>query len=115
MTDSLPIMATLDATFSTGPQMIPPQGSADRDRANSLLQLERELFSWWCRLTFQPGKGLFDSHERGFLDCLAKVDGALGETRGPWFLGGDDPSLVDLQYVSHVERMVASVAFWKGI
>uniref|UniRef100_A0A7S0Q824 GST N-terminal domain-containing protein n=1 Tax=Coccolithus braarudii TaxID=221442 RepID=A0A7S0Q824_9EUKA len=115
MTDSLPIMATLDAAFDSGPPMIPPQGSADRERANTLLRLERELFSAWCRLTFQPGKGLFDAHERGFMESLNKVDLALGETPGPWFLGGDAPSLVDLQYVSHVERMVASVAFWKGI
>ena len=46
---------------------------------------------------------------------LETVDKALGETSGPWFLGGDAPSLVDLQYVSHVERMVASLLFWKGL
>ncbi len=27
---------------------------------------------------------------------------------GPWFLGGQTPSIVDLQYVSHVERMAPS-------
>ena len=43
------------------------------------------------------------------------MDIALSEQPGPWFLGGDRPSVVDLQYVSHVERMNASVLYWKGL
>ena len=43
------------------------------------------------------------------------MDEALGETEGPWFLGGEAPSLVDLQYVSHVERMLASLLYWKAL
>ena len=31
------------------------------------------------------------------------------------FLGGEAPSLVDLQYISHVERMLASLLYWKGL
>lgn len=115
MTDSLPIMATLDATFEQGPQMVPAKGSAQRGRAEELLRLERDLFGAWCRLTFSPGKGMFDSHEKFFLETLGRVDQALGESGGPWFLGGETPTLVDLQYVTHVERMVASVLYWKGL
>ena len=94
--------------------MVPPPGP-ERDRASRLLNLERELFGVWCQLTFQPGKGLMDSHEKGVLQTLEKVDEALGETDGPWFLGGEAPSLVDLQYISHVERMLASLLYWKGL
>ncbi|KAL1504369.1 hypothetical protein AB1Y20_010775 [Prymnesium parvum] len=115
VTESLTIMQLLDREFKSGPQMVPPAGSAERDRATALLALERELFSWWCTLTFQPGKGMFDGNEKQFLQCLERVDTALGSAAGPWFLGGDHPSLVDLQYISHVERMLASVAYWKGI
>ena len=114
ITESLTIMQILDGTFPDGPPMVPPAGSEERERAQTLLQLERELFSWWCTLTFQPGKGLFDGHEKQFFTCLERVDSELGATAGPWFLGGDAPSLVDLQYISHVERMLASIAFWKG-
>ena len=57
-----------------------------------------------------------DRNERVFMGTLQRVDDALGETDGPWFLEGyDHPTLVDLQYVSHVERMLASVLYWKGI
>uniref|UniRef100_A0A7S4DCY0 GST C-terminal domain-containing protein n=1 Tax=Heterosigma akashiwo TaxID=2829 RepID=A0A7S4DCY0_HETAK len=45
---------------------------------------------------------------------MKEVDEALGSTEGPWFLGGDSPSLVDLAYVTHIERMVASLLYWKG-
>ena len=115
MTESLVIMQTLDAAFPEGPPMVPPPGSAERERASQLLGLERELFRWWCTLTFQPGKGLMDSSEKGLLRTLGSVDEALGASDGPWFLGGDAPSLVDLQYVSHVERMLASLLYWKGL
>ena len=46
---------------------------------------------------------------------LLKIDQELGVTSGPWFLtdtGG--PSIVDLTYVPHLERMAASCAYWKG-
>merc|ERR1719424_1132137 len=78
--------------------MVPPPDTPERERAQKLLGLERELFRWWCQLTFQPGKGLMDSHEKGLLRTLKQVDEALGETAGPWFLGGEAPSLVDPQY-----------------
>jgi glutathione S-transferase len=114
MTDSIPIMLTLDAEFADhGPRMVPAPGSPDRATADSLLRLERELFRDWCSLTFQPGTGLFGNNKKSFEETLRKVDSALGSTPGPWFLGGEAPSLVDLQYVSHVERMVASLAYWK--
>ena len=96
-------------------RMVPPPGP-ERDRASKLLGLERELFGAWCSLTFQPGKGLMDRNERAFMATLRRVDEALGESTGPWFLdSADHPTLVDLQYVSHVERMLASALYWKGI
>ena len=95
--------------------MVPPPGP-ERDRASKLLGLERELFGAWCSLTFQPGKGLMDRNERAFMATLRRIDEALGESTGPWFLdSADHPTLVDLQYVSHVERMLASALYWKGI
>jgi glutathione S-transferase len=46
---------------------------------------------------------------------LMKVEAALSEYPGPWFLKGDSPSLVDLTYVPHLERMAASTAYWKVV
>ena len=111
-TDSLQIMINLDRTF-TGPKhkpMLPSSGSAELKRAEALLQLERQLFSTWCNLVFRPSAG--SSARSRFESDLDQVDRELGVTSSPWFL--NDFSLVDLTYVTHVERMCASVAYWGG-
>eukprot|EP00532_Pseudo-nitzschia_australis_P001740 CAMPEP_0168184598 /NCGR_PEP_ID=MMETSP0139_2-20121125/13334_1 /TAXON_ID=44445 /ORGANISM="Pseudo-nitzschia australis, Strain 10249 10 AB" /LENGTH=548 /DNA_ID=CAMNT_0008106249 /DNA_START=384 /DNA_END=2030 /DNA_ORIENTATION=+ len=53
----------------------------------------------------------------GFLQCLETVDDQLGATNGPYFLDYTDqhPTMVDFVYASHVERMLASCAYWKGM
>ena len=53
-----------------------------------------------------------------------QVEAALGESPSPWLVDvvpgaggavpGSGPSLVDLQFVSHVERMAASALYWRG-
>ena len=92
--------------------MIP---QADLDRANGLMTLERRLFSDWCGLVFRPSMPPpFGKARSSFEATFDKVDAALGELQGPWFLGGDTPSIVDLQYVSHIERMNASCLYWKA-
>ena len=75
------------------------------------MSLERKLFGAWCSFVFQPG----DRAQRMFEGTMDRVDAALKETEGPWFLGGDAPTIVDLQYVSHIERMLASCLYWKGL
>jgi len=53
---------------------------------------------------------------KGFLECLQTVDKYLREEEGPWFFGKYDyPTMIDFVYVSHVERMLASAAYWKGL
>ncbi|KAL7534274.1 hypothetical protein ACHAXR_008407 [Thalassiosira sp. AJA248-18] len=115
-------------------QMMPSDNDAKgQARYKQLANLERELFSWWCTLIFRPeGPGfssggmlgkLMGSNDssmsgamKGFLDCLSKVDDALASTNGPWFFDfADHPTMMDFIYVSHVERMLASAAFWKGL
>ncbi|CAM9555828.1 unnamed protein product, partial [Sphacelaria rigidula] len=87
-----------------------------------LLNLERELFSWWCQFVFRPGNSARGQCER----TLDQVNDALASSPGPWFLpsaaqeaasGSPDEgfSLVDLTYVPHLERMAASTAYWKGL
>mmetsp|Transcript_4092 Transcript_4092/g.11947 ORF Transcript_4092/g.11947 Transcript_4092/m.11947 type:complete len:536 (-) Transcript_4092:48-1655(-) len=121
MTDSQRIMMTLENTF-TEPQYEPegyltlPLLREDPDklaRAERLLGLERELFSWWCQWCFRPGDGPGGAHRKGFEDVLGRVDAALGEADGPFFLG-EKLSIVDLVYVPHLERIVSSMLYWKA-
>ena len=135
ITDSQVIMNFLDMVHPVDEgykQMMPAENdSAGQARYKRLANLERELFSWWCTLIFRPegplggggmiGKLLGSANEmsgamKGFLDCLSKVDDELSSTSGPWFYDFvDHPTMIDFVYVSHVERMLASCAFWKGL
>lgn len=135
ITESQVIMELLDQLHPVEngyKQMMPAKNDAKGQKRYSVLaNLERELFSWWCTLIFRPeGPGfssggmigkLMGSTEmsgamKGFLECLTKVDDALASTSGPWFFDdADHPTMMDFIYVSHVERMLASSAFWKGL
>ena len=54
---------------------------------------------------------------RAFVECLETVDDQLGATKGPYFLDYtiDHPTMIDFVFASHVERMLASCAYWKGM
>jgi glutathione S-transferase len=106
-----------------GKEMMPKTG-AGMDRYRQLAQLERELFSWWCTLLFRPSGlmgGMFSPDGmsgamKGFLECIGKVDKELSSTKGPWFFDEYDyPTMIDFIYISHVERMLASCAYWQGL
>jgi glutathione S-transferase len=135
ITESSVIMELLDKWHSPedGYKPMLPEDDAGMQRYNNLSRLERELFSWWCTLLFRPelpgmggnnplkkllgggGGGEMSGSMQGFMDCMQKVDKELKSTTGPWFFDKDYPTMVDFVYVSHVERMLASCAHWKGL
>lgn len=118
--ESLDIMKLLEEHFPDhGPIMVPSvqdTGVEVYKRYEDLLQLDKELQSAWFSLTFYPieGEALVKANQT-FLETLAKVDRDLGATDGAWFLGGDMPSLVDIQFITQVERIIPSVLYWKGL
>ena len=137
ITESSVIMELLDQWHPTSEgykPMLPEETDAKGvKKFNELSQLERELFSWWCTLMFRPegpnmsAPGIMSilsgkketsgmsGAMKGFLDCIGKVDKELTSTDGPWFFDKDYPTMIDFVFVSHVERMLASCAYWKGL
>ena len=142
ITESQVIMELLDQWFS--PQdgykpMMPNNTEQGMTRYQMLARLERDLFSWWCTLVFRPegpalngagsnplvalfGGGNKNNNEgmsssmQGFVDCIRIVDQELQSTKGPWFFDEHEyPTMIDFVFVSHVERMLASCAYWKGL
>ncbi|BAZ14752.1 hypothetical protein NIES4071_65960 [Calothrix sp. NIES-4071] len=79
-----------------------------------LRQLERLLFRAWCAwlcsraISFQQEQ----RNREQFLGVVAKVEEALGRTRGPYFL--DSFGVVDVIFTPYVERMNASLYYYKG-
>jgi glutathione S-transferase len=135
ITESSVIMELLDKWHppSEGYKPMMPGNDEGLKRFQELSRLERELFSWWCTLLFRPempgmgGSGnpwsiflgtrgeAMSGSMKGFMDCLKRVDEELQQTEGPWFFDYDYPTMIDFIFVSHVERMLASCAYWKGL
>lgn len=79
-----------------------------------LRQLERLLFRAWCGWLCYPASS--SRHEQRnreqFEAVVAKVEAALASTPGPYFLA--DFGTADLIFTPYVERMNASLYYYKG-
>ena len=79
-----------------------------------LRQLERRLFRAWCQwLCYCEGVGPHtEPAEQHFSRMAVLVEQALQATAGPFFL--PDFSSADVIFVPYLERMNASLAYYKG-
>ena len=79
-----------------------------------LRQLERLLFRAWCSWLCYPSQSQRqDRHDRAqFVDVVTAVEAALGKTPSSYFL--DDFSAIDVIFTPYVERMNASLYYYKG-
>lgn len=83
-------------------------GTGQEARARELLRLERSVFgAWMYWLTSSP------SNKATFVDALNEVEEALTSSPGPFFLG-DSISIVDIQFAPFLERIAASMVYYKG-
>lgn len=108
ITESDDILLALESTF--GPLH---QGMKD-PAVVPLRQLERLLFRAWCMWLCYPARSPRDDQRAGdqFQGIMAKVEAALGSTPGPYFLA--DFSTADVVFTPYVERMNASLYYYKG-
>ena len=83
-------------------------------KVTKLRRLERNLFSAWCRWLCYPSRDAKDEEQgkQDFIQEAKRMDAALQETSGPFFL--DNFSVVDCVFVPYVERMNASLFYYKG-
>ena len=114
MTESAVIAATLEREFPDHTPLVPPAGTPESKRATDLNRLERALFSRWMQwLT----AGWMDGQNRsGFEEALDVVEQELASAPdgGPYFMGAE-LSLVDITFTPFLERMAASLAYYKGL
>ena len=109
ITESDDILLALEASFG-------PLGLAMNDpQARSLRQLERLLFRAWCVWLCTPGLNPReeDRAREQFRQMASRFEQVLQSTPGPW-LDPSAPGTVDLVFVPYVERMNASLAYYKG-
>lgn len=79
-------------------------------------RLERQLFGAWCDWLCRPSASAAAEEAKrsafeGTLQCLEKE---LAASPGPWICGGNQPSTADIIFVPYVERMSASLFYYKG-
>lgn len=75
-----------------------------------LIRLERILSSSWLTWLRAPADGPL---REKFVQDLAVVESELVHSEGPYFLGADF-SLVECHFAPSLERMAASLAYYKG-
>lgn len=115
MTESLDIMFAIESMFPDRYRPMFPMEPKVRQRAVKLLELERQAFGAWCSYLFRPELPVFGTNTSDFFAAMSEVDDALASSQeSPWFLPYSHPTIVDFQYVSHIERVVASVHYYKG-
>ncbi|KAL1499845.1 hypothetical protein AB1Y20_012529 [Prymnesium parvum] len=111
ITESNAILFAIERQF-TGIPLLPAEGAPGHERVQPLLSLEREIFSSWFRwLTSSMNQG---GQQKNFEALMTKVNHELGVSGGPFFLG-ERLSLVDCMFAPFLERMAASVLYYKGI
>jgi glutathione S-transferase len=109
LTESDVILLALEQQFG-------PLGGAMTDPDSlELRHLERLLFRAWCTWLCSPGLTSRQQHQaqEQFRVVAQRFEQELNTTPGPW-LRSDQPETVDLLFVPYVERMNASLAYYKG-
>jgi len=106
VTDSDEVLAALEGQF--GPLGAPMRSIAAQRK------MERLLFRAWCQWLCYPARSAAEeaTNQQAFQEVLAQVDNMLKSTPGPFFL--EQFSLADVIFTPYVERMNASLYYYKG-
>ena len=108
LTESNDILIALENAFGV-------LGYSMRDsKVVSLKKLERQLFRAWCSWLCSGARSSRqeESNRKQFLEVIQKVETALSETSGAYFL--EQFSIVDVLFTPFLERMNASLFYYKG-
>ncbi|QCS48549.1 glutathione S-transferase family protein [Picosynechococcus sp. PCC 11901] len=108
ITESDDILLALEQAFG------PLTFSLTDPRVLPLRRLERLLFRAWCNWLCRPPlfPGQDKEGRRKFIQVVQQVEEALAATPGPYFL--QEFSVVDVIFTPYVERMNASLYYYKG-
>jgi len=108
ITESDRLLEALERAFG------PLGAGMDDRRVVPLRQLERLLFRAWCEWLCRPLQAAGEARARSEFQRVAKtMEQALAANGGPFFLGAE-LTTADLVFVPYVERMNASLAYYKG-
>lgn len=106
------IIYALEQFFPDHKPLLPPKDdNIMRMKAQELLRLERALFSSW--MYWLTGSNS-PRTKMAFVNTLNEVEAELKASKGGDFFLGKDVSMVDFMFAPFLERMAASMMFFKG-
>mmetsp|Transcript_3872 Transcript_3872/g.6409 ORF Transcript_3872/g.6409 Transcript_3872/m.6409 type:complete len:513 (+) Transcript_3872:73-1611(+) len=110
MAESNDILFALEQQFPEHKPLMPDPNKqpALAARVTPLMQLERQSFSIWFRWLTSSGNAASQMDK-----ALQQIDRELASTSGDYFLG-EDISMVDILFTPFLERMAASLPYYKG-
>ncbi len=108
VTESDDILIALERAFG------PLEFTMDDPRVVTMRRLERLLFRAWCNWLCYPARSPRDDQaaREKFQEIMGYVEEALGSTPSPYFL--EEFSVADTIFTPYVERMNASLYYYKG-
>ena len=113
-TNSLDAMFLLERLYPDPEKPMFPSFSRLRSTALQLLELHRAVFGAWSTYMFREERPFVSESRVEFQTALEQVEKALEKSDSAWFLPYEHPTIVDVQYVCSIERMVASAMFFKA-
>lgn len=106
--ESNDIIFLLEQTFTSYKSLLPQGISTTDERFRQLMRLERQVFSVWFAWLTSPQDMQTEMHRQ-----LLAVEQALSQSTGAYFLG-DEISIIDILFTPFLERMAASLPYFKG-
>ncbi len=108
ITESDDILLALERAFK------PLVRSLEDPTVIPLRRLERLLFRAWCSWLCYPARSPREDQKNReqFINVVGQVEAAFARTSGPYFL--EEFSVVDVIFTPYVERMNASLYYYKG-
>ena len=103
------IIYAVEQLFPQHKSLSPPKGK--EMEAQQLLRLERTIFSAW--MYWLTGSRDPERYRQEFIGTLNDVEDALKAMGGPFFMG-KQMTMVDIQFAPFLERMAASLLYFKG-
>ena len=112
ISESNEIMQALEDNFPAYKPLLPAAGDAQNARVGDLLALERRAFSSW--FSWLTTSSQDRTHAVQMEALLQQVNDELESgSDGPFFLG-NHITLVDIMFTPFLERMAASLPYFKG-
>ncbi len=114
ITESSVIARVIEQEFTEHKSLLPyAPGSAEGSRATKLMRLERTLFSRWMQWITSSWSDATAQSE--YCQVLDEVDAELAANGGGAYFMGEEFTLVDIAFAPFLERMAASILYYKGV